>query len=195
MASLGDSGVSPFGRLLASMPWVVVLVALQGCASNIAHEEAWNGAVNRAISSQSKKVKDSVSKEILSAARTLMDGTRCADLAAVTVFRYSSHSDEGGGDGDEEALRFTVEEYRGEVIQPHPSFLADLGIIVLRKPVKNLPRPVMLARSAVRRGERIIMVGYGFGITRRSEKDSGNRLAAESVVVDIVKKHDAGSRP
>jgi hypothetical protein len=111
---------------------------------------------------------------------------------------------ERGMTDEEDGLSYGLEEYKGKAVEPHPDFMVvynqegaaifkevDLAIITLKKPAGNLPSSIKLARSRARRGDRVVMVGYGFGRTDKSDKKFGNRLAGGSVVVDVL---GSGSR-
>ncbi len=161
-----------------------------------ADEEKVRAAVDRVISSQPKKVRAAVSREVLRVADTMIDSSVCANLVAVIVVDYPPKpADASADDG---VVRYNGAQYMGRTVRPHDDFIvvyseqrasifkeADLAIVILDKPIKGFSRRVKLPETPVRRGDRVVMVGYGFGETPRSSSTYGNRHAAESAVIAV----------
>jgi len=151
-------------------------------------------AVYKASKDDPKKVRDSQVDEYMEAGNALIDTKLCSNPTTVTVTRYLSNSA-----SDEGPLRAETMDIRAQKIIPHPDFLVvynrqneaifkevDLAMVVLKDGVGELPGPVKLAQVEVRRRNRVAMVGYGFGNTEKTDKQKGNRLAGDSVIVDIL---------
>lgn len=157
----------------------------------------------KVLASHPEKKQAAILKQLVGMAHAIIDGSNCADLSTVTVVTYASLAEEGGGE-EEADLNYVSKQYGGRRIRPHDELLvlydkqgraifreADLALIVLGKPVKSLMPPIKLAASEVQLGERVVMVGYGYGRTERVAKTYGNRHWAESVVVELGRSDSA----
>jgi hypothetical protein len=136
-------------------------------------------------------------------AHAIIDGANCAGLSTVTVVTYLPPA-EAGGSEEEADLNYASRQYGARRIRAHDDLLvlydkqgraifreADLAILVLGKPVKSPLPSIKLASSEVQVGERIVMVGYGYGRTESVAKTYGNRHWAESVVVELGRSDSA----
>lgn len=151
----------------------------------------------KVLSSQSENLRVAVLKKLVGIAHTIVDGSSCADLATVTVIRYPPRADVGTDDDDAD-VNYAGQQYSGRRVRPHDELLllydksgravfreADLAIIALSKPIKSVPLNVKLPGAAAKLGDRIVMVGYGYGRTEQGAKTYGNRHFGESVIVDL----------
>jgi hypothetical protein len=100
----------------------------------------------------------------------LIDGSNCAGRAAVTTMHYGEVLDTEYPEGATQKL---PHRYDGE-FRPHPEFTltvnargaartghADLGVIVLDEPVKDVRPEALLQQGEVQAGEFLMMSGYG----------------------------------
>lgn len=151
-------------------------------------------AVDKSSAREPKAQRDFRLEELMRTGSAFIDTKLCSNPTTVSTVRYLI-----GQGSDNGVLRSENADIETEKVIPHPDFLiiyrqeneaifkeADLAIVVLRSAVGGLPGPVKLARSEVRRRNRVTMVGYGFGRTDKTNKTKGNRLAGDSMVVDIL---------
>jgi hypothetical protein len=142
------------------------------------------------------------------AVTTTIDSSECAKRAKIRIVIYDKPTSE------DESLR----EFRREgTVHPHPRLEllfnkdghqvwsnADLAVIRLEKPLKDLP-PFKLATSEVQQGDPIIMVGYGPGGTdENNERDRHfgqnkvgwiRRLETESVEFVVADQRQPDGSP
>ncbi|HVG56995.1 MAG TPA: trypsin-like serine protease [Hyalangium sp.] len=154
-------------------------------------------SLGKVLSSQPEKRRAAILKQLVGMTHAIIDGSSCADLSTVTVVTYAPPS-EAGGNEDDADLNYESRQYSARRIHAHEELVilydkagraifreADLAILVQGKPVKGALPLVKLAASEVQPGDRIVMVGYGYGRTERVAKTYGNRHWAESVVVEL----------
>lgn len=151
-------------------------------------------SVENAIASLPRKVKDAVVKDVLAAAEAVIDRTDCAPVATVTVHTYPP---EAAVEPGKKMVTYSITQLMGTSIRPHDELMiayqgrktifkeSDLAIIVLEERVPNIPR-LKLADTAVKRGDPVLMAGFGYGSTERAEATYGNRNYAQSVTVRVA---------
>lgn len=160
-------------------------------------EQKVRAAVGKTMKSAPVRARGEVSRAVLRGSDAIADGASCAPFSTVTAIAYPPISADGTAPGDGAYLSYTAEEYDSERIQPHDDFMvvyngqwtnfkeADLAIIVLNRPIKSSFPPVRLTTVPVAQGDRIVMVGYGFGERGKKSPSHGHRHFAPSVVVKV----------
>jgi hypothetical protein len=131
--------------------------------------------------------------------KTVIDGSACGETAIVTTFVY----DPPGGRGGRSEVGRIRDSIVGDV-RPHQdfkelfdekghlvSFNADLAVISLREEAKGI-EIAQFAKTEVKVGEPIVMVGYGFygvpGVKYGQRRFGGNEVAAVGSGVFQVRK-------
>lgn len=131
--------------------------------------------------------------------KTVIDASSCGETAMVTTFVYDSSAEKAGRAG--------VGRIRDSIVgdvRPHQdfkeifdeeghlvSFNADLAVVLLKEEARGIP-VAQVAKTDVKVGEPIVMVGYGFygvpGGKYGQRRFGGNEVAAVGSGVFQVRK-------
>lgn len=155
-------------------------------------------SIEKAFVSRSREGRETLSKELLEEAVTVIDSSDCVESTVVSVTTYSAQpSRRQAAEGPD--LSYSVREYRGEV-RPHEDLMilydenqwtvfkeVDLAAVILRKPIQGVSPIVRLAKSEIQSGDLVVMAGYGLGDEEANAKEYGDRYVGESQVVRVVR--------
>jgi hypothetical protein len=164
-----------------------------------AEKLALGEAVSKATYIGSNAERDIRLKEILNnGSNKIVDSTNCTEEFTIYTHEYPSQLSTDAGARTNN--RSNTAWFSSQSIIPHRDFMMiyeedgktvlyrqiDLALIVLAKPVDSLPKPTRIPRSAVKKGNRIVMVGYGYGRIPESPSAEENRVIGESKIADIA---------
>jgi len=146
---------------------------------------------SRGKTESEKRELDNLKARVVKNAATVLDATLCAAEGDVKFVEYLPPR-------PNIKSKATSTEYRGAAIRPHPGLLivedaagttwfreADLAIIRLAAPVEESFRTARLPDAEIQLGNRVVMVGYGFGANGSTTNDFGDRHYGESQVIGI----------
>lgn len=150
------------------------------------------------LPSQGKKELDDLKIRVVKNAAVVIDSTHCAEEVDVEFVEYVAPRPNIKSKAISTA-------YSSAAIRPHPGLLivedaegttwfreADLAFIRLAAPVEDPFRSVKLPATAIRAGDKVVMVGYGFGANGRTTKNFGDRHYGESQVINIERAPSGG---
>lgn len=150
------------------------------------------------LPSRGNKELDELKARVMKNAAAVIDSAHCAKEVDVKFVEYMPSR-------PNIKSKATSTEYSGAAIRPHPGLLiiedaegttwfreADLAFIRLATPVEDPFRSVKLPATEIQAGDKVVLVGYGFGANGRTTKSFGDRHYGESRVVSIERTSSGG---